>query len=103
MHPLSKLVLTASLVSVFSVAHADQELLQKNNCFACHSMDKRKYGPKFVEIGAKYAAQSNGAEYIAKKIKTGSSGVWGEDMMPPQPSVSEADALTMAKFMLTLK
>lgn len=103
MHRFIQLALTAGLLSVLHVAHADQELLQKNNCFACHSMDKRKYGPKFVDVGAKYAKQSNGAEYIAQKIKSGSSGVWGEDMMPPQPMVSEADALAMAKFMLSLK
>jgi len=103
MHRFTKFVFIAGLLSFFSVAHADQELLQKNNCFACHSIDKRKYGPKFVEIGVKYASQSNGAEYIAKKIKSGSSGVWGEDMMPPQAMVSDADALAMANFMLNLK
>jgi cytochrome c len=85
------------------LAHADQELLQKNNCFACHSIDKRKYGPKFVDIAAKYANDSGAAASLAKKIKSGSSGVWGEDQMPPQPQVSDADALALAKYVLSLK
>jgi cytochrome c len=93
----------ALALGVAGVAHADQDLLQKNNCFACHSIDKRKYGPKFIEIGAKYANQPGAAEMLAKRIRAGSSGVWGEDMMPPQPQVSEADALAMAKFILSLK
>lgn len=84
-------------------ARADQDLLQKSNCFACHSIDKRKYGPKLVDIGAKYANQPGAAEKLAKSIRAGSTGVWGEDPMPPQPQVSEADALAIAKYILSLK
>jgi cytochrome c551/c552 len=36
-------------------------------------------------------------------IIQGSSGVWGLDMMPPQPQVSDAKALTLAKYILSLK
>lgn len=86
-----------------SCAHADQELLQKNNCFACHSIDKRKYGPKLVDVAAKYANDSGAVAGLARKIKAGGSGVWGEDPMPPQPQVSDADALALAKYVLSLK
>jgi cytochrome c len=51
----------------------------------------------------KYAADKNGTTYISQKIKAGSSGVWGLDMMPPQPQVSDAEALTLAKYILSLK
>jgi cytochrome c len=55
-----------------------------------------------VEIAQKYANQTGMAEKLAKKIKAGGTGVWGEDIMPPQ-QVSEADALTIAKLILSLK
>ena len=84
-------------------ALADYDLLVKNNCLACHYIDKRKYGPKLNEVAAKYANESDAAEKLAKKIKSGGSGVWGEDMMPPQPQLSEADALILAKYILSLK
>lgn len=84
-------------------AVADQELLQKKNCFACHSIDKRKYGPKFVDVAAKYANDSRAAAKVAKRIRAGSSGIWGQDQMPPQPQVSEAEAMTLAKYVLSLK
>jgi cytochrome c551/c552 len=29
--------------------------------------------------------------------------VWGEDVMPPQPQVSETDAQTIAELILSLK
>ena len=86
-----------------SVAYADYDLLVKSNCLACHYLDKRKYGPKLNEIALKYAGDKNAAENLAKKIKAGGSGVWGEDMMPPQPQVSDADALILAKYIMSLK
>ena len=42
-------------------------------------------------------------EKLAKKIKSGGSGVWGEDIMPPQPHVSNEDAIALAKYILSLK
>lgn len=88
---------------VFADTEQLQTLLQRNNCTACHMIDKRKYGPKLVEVAAKYANEAGAADKLAKKIKAGGSGVWGEDMMPPQASVSDADALAMAKYILLLK
>ena len=84
-------------------AHADMELLRKKNCFACHGIDKRKDGPTFAEIAAKYVGDSGAVERLAKRIQVGGSGVWGEGLMPPQPQVSDADAVVLAKFVLSLK
>ena len=101
--------ITINLLTIFILssttefAFADYDLLVKNNCLACHYIDKRKYGPKLNEVGAKYINENNAAEKLAKKIKSGGSGVWGEDMMPPQPQVSDADALILAKYILLLK
>lgn len=89
-----------------SVAHADSEalkqMMQANNCTACHMIDKRKYGPQFNEIAGKYAGDAKAVATLAAKIKAGGSGVWGEDIMPPQPQVSDADAKTLAEWILAL-
>ena len=103
MSNLMKLLTLVLMVGTSGIAKADYELLQKKNCFACHAMDNRKYGPNFKEISVKYGADKKAVNVIAKKIKAGGSGVWGVDVMPPQPQVSEAEALTLAKFILTLK
>jgi cytochrome c len=88
-------------------AHADapslQQLMQRNNCTACHLIDKRKYGPNFQEVAARYAGNKDAVATLAAKIKAGGSGVWGEDPMPPQPQVSDKDARTMAELILALK
>lgn len=100
-----------SLLSIFVVcalgaagpAFADFDLVVKKNCLACHQLDKRKYGPNFKEIAAKYAAQKNAAELLAKKIRKGGTGVWGADVMPPQPQVSAAEARVLANYVLSLQ
>lgn len=102
---ISLLLLMSFAVSA-KAADADTDqlktLLMRNNCMACHMIDKRKYGPNMVEIAQKYANETGMAEKLAKKIKAGGTGVWGEDIMPPQ-QVSDADALTIAKLVLSLK
>ena len=103
MRKLVIFLMVSGLAGSMNVAYADYALLVKSNCLACHNVDKRKYGPKLNEVAARYANDSNAAEKLALKIKAGGSGVWGEDMMPPQPQLSDADALTLATWVLTLK
>lgn len=107
MKRLSAIFLFFSLVCTVKVAHADTEklqiMLQRNNCTACHMIDKRKYGPMLNEVAAKYADDAGAKKKLAAKIRAGGTGVWGEDIMPPQPQVSKADALTLAGYILDLK
>ena len=84
-------------------ALADFDLVVKKNCLACHQLDKRKYGPNFKEVAAKYADQKNAADVLAKKIRRGGTGVWGPDVMPPQPQVSAAEARALAMYVLSVK
>jgi cytochrome c len=84
-------------------ARAEMDLVMKKNCLACHQIDKRKYGPNFKEVAAKYADQKNATEVLAKKIRRGGTGVWGQDVMPPQPQVSAKEALALATYVLSLK
>lgn len=82
---------------------ADYDLAVKKNCLACHYVDKRKYGPSFQQVAAKYADQKKAAEVLAKKIRRGGTGVWGQDVMPPQPQVSATEASALAKYVLSVK
>lgn len=91
------------LLGVAAPAHANYDLVVKKNCLACHYVDKRKYGPSFQQVAAKYADQKNAAALLAKKIRRGGTGVWGEDQMPPQPQVSAAEARMLAEYVLSVK
>jgi cytochrome c len=95
--------IAVGLLGIAVPAQADFDLAVKKNCLACHQIDKRKYGPNFKEVAAKYADQKNAADVLAKKIRKGGTGVWGQDVMPPQPQVSAAEGRKLAEYVLSLK
>jgi S-disulfanyl-L-cysteine oxidoreductase SoxD len=77
-----------------SPSKAAMALLAKNSCTACHGVDKKIVGPGFNEIAKKHAGK---VDYLAAKIKSGGSGVWGSIPMPPQ-SLSDDEAKTIATW-----
>ena len=70
-------------------------LLQKNGCVVCHGIDKKIVGPAFSDVAKKHADK---ADYLAKKIKSGGSGIWGPIPMPAQ-TLNEAEAKTIAAWL----
>ena len=84
-------------------ARADDEFYKTKNCFACHRIDRNHLGPPFRTIAAKYVDDKGADEKLAKKIREGSVGVWGSVPMPPQTQVTEAEALTLARWILEIK
>jgi S-disulfanyl-L-cysteine oxidoreductase SoxD len=72
-----------------------QALTQKNNCVACHAIDTRIVGPSWSEIAKKHEGK---AGYIAAKIRSGGSGVWGAIPMPPQ-TLSDDEASRIASWL----
>lgn len=97
------LSIAAGMLVSASSAFASPEMLKKYNCTACHANDKKLVGPAYKDVAAKYKADGGAAEKLAKKIKAGGSGVWGPIPMPPHPQVSDADALALAKYVMTVK
>ena len=72
---------------------------KKNNCTACHAVDKKVVGPAWKDVAAKYkgdAAAWDGK--LATKIKKGGSGNWGKMPMPANPKVSDADMAEILDF-----
>jgi S-disulfanyl-L-cysteine oxidoreductase SoxD len=74
---------------VVAAAAAPMDLLQKNGCLACHSVTSKLVGPAFIDVAKKHAGQ---ADYLAGKIHSGGSGVWGNIPMPPQTIAAEEAA-----------
>lgn len=96
-------IAVVGLLCAAAPVRADYDLVVKKNCLACHYVDKRKYGPSFQQVAAKYADQKGAADVLAKKIRRGGTGVWGADVMPPQPQVTAAEARALAAYVLSLK
>ncbi len=100
-----KLAFSVSVVLLLqaNAAFGDEDLYRSKNCMACHRVDRNTLGPSFKSVAAKYADQTGVDEMLAKKIREGGSGVWGQVPMPPQPQVSEAESFTLARWILSLK
>jgi cytochrome c len=93
-------MLMAATVLVSAPAFASKELAQKNACLACHAADKKLVGPSYQDVAKKYAGQKDAVATLAKSIKAGGSGKWGAIPMPAQAALSEADATTLATWIL---
>src|SRR5436309_8140115 len=104
---MKPLVLSTAAVFTFAsgpVLAADaQELLKEKACLSCHTVDKKLVGPAYKEVAAKYKSRKDAEAYLVKKIKEGSTGVWGPIPMPPNGTVGDDDAKTLAKYILTVK
>lgn len=95
------IVALAAVSSLMSTpAFASMDLAKKNACMACHAVDKKLVGPAYQEIAKKYAGQKDAAANLAKSIKAGGAGKWGPVPMPAQAALSDADALTLATWIL---
>lgn len=81
----------------------DDEMYKTKNCFACHRIDKNHLGPSFKSVAAKYADDKGADAKLAQKIRAGSVGVWGPSPMPAQTQVTDAEALTLARWILKLE
>lgn len=71
------------------------ELLQKNTCTACHAPDRKLVGPSWSDVAKKHAGKG---DYLAGKIRSGGSGVWGNIPMPPQ-SIGAEEAARIAEWL----
>lgn len=93
-------VLIAATAVVSAPAFANLEMAKKNACMACHAVDKKVVGPAYQDVAKKYAGQGDAEAALAKSIKAGGSGKWGPIPMPAQAALSDADAKTLAAWVL---
>jgi cytochrome c len=69
--------LFASLVFSFSShawavdAEAAQTLARQNGCFKCHALDKKKDGPTYREVAAKYRGKAEAEKRLITHITSG--------------------------------
>jgi cytochrome c len=105
----SKFYFTAAALAALSVlpltAQADLKLATSKGCTACHQIEKMFMGPAYKEVAAKYKADPKGEATMVNSILKGSTGKWkGKAMTEAMPAnkVSEAEAKTLAKWILSL-
>jgi len=78
-------------------------LAKYKNCLACHAVANKVVGPAYKDVAAKYAGQKDAQAKLVAKVMKGGSGVWGAVPMPANTQVSEAEAQTLVKWVLSQK
>lgn len=76
-------------------------LIAGSDCLACHQEKTKLVGPAYADVAKKY--KETDIAKLAKKIKDGGAGVWGEIPMAPHPALSVEDCEAMVKYILTIK
>ena len=97
---MKKITVIALLAFASSGVWASADLAKKNNCLACHAVDKKLVGPAYQDVAKKYAGQADAVANLTKSIKAGGSGKWGPIPMPAQAQLSDADAKALAAWIL---
>jgi len=100
---MKMLLLPVLFVAGAATAQADQDLATKNQCMACHAVDKKLVGPSYRDVAKRYAGNPQAQDLLARSIKTGGQGKWGAISMPAQTKLSEEDARKLAAWILNVK
>lgn len=100
MKALHTIIAATLIAAVPFAAQANKELATKKNCFACHQEEKKFIGPAYKDVAAKYKGNKDAEKTLVQSILKGSTGKWGQMPMPPN-AVTEAEAQTLAKWVLT--
>ena len=79
-----------------------KKLVGSSDCMRCHGWDRHYVGPAFTSIAERYRGQADAEQYLSRKIREGSVGVWGQVIMPRQSQLDEAQSLQIARWLLAI-
>ena len=84
------------LLAAGANAQSGAELVKSKNCVNCHDLVKRKIGPTFTDIAAKYKDNKDAEATIVGKLKEGKGH-------PVKVAASDAELKALVAYALTGK
>jgi cytochrome c len=69
-----------------------------SNCFNCHAVKTKLAGPSFQEISIRYPLSNTNLDRLVNHIKNGSTGIWGTEVMPRHPELTDSAITRMIKW-----
>ncbi|MFN8572127.1 MAG: ThuA domain-containing protein [Gemmatimonadaceae bacterium] len=109
--PAKKVRVTAAVVEdspelglgEIPMPHAEGKgLLEASDCLSCHKVSQKSIGPAYTAVAAKYTGDTSAALRLARKIRSGGTGVWGNVMMPAHAQLTEREASQVVAYILSL-
>ena len=77
-----------------------QALLNANACLSCHALAQKIMGPAYHDVAARYKGDPSAVTKLQANIKSGSSGKWGQEPMPPFAQLTEVQLKALAEFVM---
>src|SRR3954463_627992 len=92
------ILLTAGAISLSSAASAQSaaDLLKSKNCTGCHEVDKKKVGPAFKDVAAKYKDNKDAEAKLVSELKEGKGH-------PLKIAATDAELKTLVQYVLAQK
>ncbi|HEY4665483.1 MAG TPA: c-type cytochrome [Comamonas sp.] len=79
-----------------------QTHMDSSDCMRCHGIDRKFVGPSFLQVADRYRDTTDAQAYVARKIREGSVGEWGNTIMPRHPQITQEQAVAIADWILAL-
>jgi len=105
------LLARVALATVPGVAHAvdadaADRLLRDNKCFKCHSVDRKKDGPAYRDVAAKYRLEADAQQRLIRHLTSGEMAKFPDGHEEHHKKVkfgSQADLDNLAAWILALE
>ena len=87
----------AALAAGAGIAYAQsgEEVLKAKGCLNCHENDKKKVGPAYKDVAAKYKTDKSAEAMLVDKIKEGKTH--------PKVAATDTELKTAVAYVLSLK
>ncbi|HEY4155969.1 MAG TPA: c-type cytochrome, partial [Puia sp.] len=79
----------------------DLQQMIRSNCFNCHAVKSRLIGPSFLEIFNHYPHTQSKMDSLVRRISSGSSGIWGREVMPSHPELTKKEIQNMMNWIMS--
>ena len=74
--------------------------IKSSNCLNCHAFTGKLIGPSFYDISKRYPYSKSNLDLLNKRIREGSSGVWGTEKMPTHSEITKEETQEVVQWIL---
>jgi len=78
------------------------EIIVKNDCLHCHSIEDKVVGPPYLDIARRHQNNPEMKEILANKIIEGGGGLWYGGMMSGHPLLKKKEVKLIVEWVLSL-
>ncbi len=80
---LAFMIASAGILAAGTASADGAAVLKEKGCLGCHDMEKKKVGPAYKDVAAKYKGQKDAVDKLTAEITAGK---------PPHPKVKANEA-----------